>query len=190
MSYIRQMDAPLTVVQQIKPSLDETHSHFFSETQGIADPMILFDLPLHAKDLPLITWTEVKVTWQNVQMEQAMARLYLRHAGQTIGIGEPFPVARAQWTPLPWLLPSIPLTNGILTLQVELNPYYESSYVNIKVAGFQQLLDRIPNYIFADKQGAYQWLYANSDNGALMKECNEFEGEEGSYILLKPLRPM
>ena len=182
------MDAPLNIVQQLKPELDAAaFSHIFTETQEVAAPVLLFPLPLDAKDLPLITWTQIKVTWQNAQMEQANACLVLREGDQTLVIGQRLRLERSQWTSLPWLLPSIPLTQGTLEIQIELDPLYENGYVNLKVAGFEQLLDRMNHYLFVDDQNRFQWLYANCDNGAWIEECHQFEGEEGSYILLKPL---
>jgi hypothetical protein len=180
------MDAPLNIANQLKPDLDaEAHSHVFSETQEATDVAHLFPLPLDAKDLPLIAWTQIKMTWENAQIEQVMASLVLRQEDQSIVIGDPFPVYRSQWAALPWLLPSIPLTNGILAIQID--PLYENDYVNFKLAGFEQLLERISHYLFVDELGTYKWLYSNCDNGAWIEECHAFEGEEGSYVLLKPL---
>jgi len=182
------MEIPLNIANQIKPGLDAAaHSHIFSETQETADPVVLFSLPLNAKELPLIAWTQVKVRWQNAEMDHAYVRITLTNDGGTVLLSPPFVVKQNCWAPLEWLLPSIPLDNGRLGLQVELDPLYANGYVNLRVVGFDELLDRIPNYIFVNDTGAMKWLLVNCDNAAWIEEYTDFQGEEDSFLYLKPL---
>lgn len=184
------MDIPLNIANRIKPELNAVqHSHIYSETQETAEPVVLFLLPLNDKDQPLITWTQIKVRWQNSQMDHAYVRITLTNDGGTVFLSPPFVVRQSLWTPLEWALPSIPLDNGRLGLQVELDPLYANGYVKLRVAGFDELLDRIPNYIFVNDTGAMKWLLVNCDNAAWIEEYTDFQGEEGSFLCLKPLVP-
>ena len=184
------MDIPLNIANRIKPGLNAVaHSHVYSETQERADPVVLFPLPLNDKDQPLITWTQVKVRWQNKQMDHAYVRITLVNDGGTVFLSPPFVVKQNTWTPLEWAFPSIPLDNGRIGLQVELNPLYANGYVNLRLVGFDELLDRIPNYIFLNEAGAMKWLLVNCDNAAWIEEYTDFQGEEGAFLCLKPLAP-
>jgi len=183
------MDIPLNIANQIKPGLNAVqHSHVYYETQETANPVVLFPFPLNDKDQPLITWTQVKVRWQNDQMDHAYVRITLVNDGGTVSLSPPFVVKQNTWTPLEWAFPSIPLDNGRLGLQVELNPLYANGYVNLRLVGFDELLDRISNYIFLNEAGAMKWLLVNCDNGSWIEEYTDFQGEEGAFLYLKPLQ--
>jgi len=183
-----QMEIPVDIANRIKPELDAAaHSHVFRELRETEDPVTHFDLPSKSKEYPLITWTQVKVGWENDQLTHAYMRIMLVSDAMTVPMSPPIAVQRNTWTALEWLLPAIPLANYRIAIQVELDPLHVNHYVQLRVLGFEQLLDRNSDFLFVNEEEAPKWHLSNCDNGAYMYNGTGFQGMEGTFVTLKPL---
>ena len=182
------MDIPIGIAKRINPDLDAVaSSHIFKELRGINNNISSFPIPLKPKDFPLISWTHVKLSWQNNDMDHAYMRIVLVSPAWTVPMSPPITVKHNVWTPLEWALPSILLENCTIAIQVDLDPMHANHYIQFKLLGFEHLLPRVPNYLFANEEGKLKWRLINCHNGGLIEEINEFHGEEGSFLTLKPL---
>lgn len=176
------MDVPITIASMVNPHLDAIrHSHIWTCTKEALIDALQFILPNSSVTAPLITWTEIKVTWTG-ESDHAFARLLLIGEAETIRLSPPFNVKRGLWTPLEWLIPSIPMENYRLGIEIESQTLnHNGGTVNLKVAGFEQLLRRAANYVFTDFEGKPKWNLMNHDGLVHMMECKEIV--EGAVIL-------
>jgi len=175
---------PVDIANCINPGLDAVaHSHVFREVRDTEESVLEFALPLKPDDYPLITWTQVKVSWANELLDHAYIRIVCLSDAGIVPMSPPTTIRRHTWTALEWLIPAIPFQNGRLAVQVQLDPQYANDYVQLRILGFEQLLDGNAQYLFVNEEGKPKWCLRKG----LLEEVADGQGLEDSFVTLRPI---
>jgi len=149
------LEIPVEAALIRKPQEDPfAHSHVYSDIKEITENDVLeFPFPEESRVNPLITWTNIKITWPREQQLVVSYYIVALTPHDVIRLSPVTPVRCGEWLSLREPIPGLPLEDSqiVVVLNIEQNRHPElQTWISMKLTGFDHLIPYNQSTAFAE----------------------------------------